>query len=251
MIKKIRKKVIGLIPCRLNSSRLRQKALLMIDGLPLIIHTLKRVQMCKELSEVIVCTDSIIIQKLVKKHKGKCILTKKNHKTGTDRIAEVSRKLKYDIVVDIQGDFPFVNPKNISKLINFHKTHKFEIVVPYSPMDEKDAKSKDIVKLAINQDNKVVYFSRSLIPFPFKKKPIYYSKHMSIISFDKKALEKFSSLKLGNIEKIEGIELMRAIENNMRVGSFIIRDDIFSVDVKKDYLRSIDLMPHDKIRKKY
>jgi len=170
MIKKIRKKVIGLIPCRLNSSRLRQKALLMIDGLPLIIHTLKRVQMCKELSEVIVCTDSIIIQKLVKKHKGKCILTKKNHKTGTDRIAEVSRKLKYDIVVDIQGDFPFVNPKNISKLINFHKTHKFEIVVPYSPMDEKDAKSKDIVKLAINQDNKVVYFSRSLIPFPFKKK---------------------------------------------------------------------------------
>ena len=74
---------------------------------------------------------------------------------------------------------------------------------------------------------------------------------MSIISFNKKSLEKFSSLKVGNIEKIEGIELMRAIENNMNIGSFLIKKDIFSVDVKKDYLRSIDLMPNDKIRKKY
>ena len=74
MKRKMKKKVIGLIPCRLNSSRLRQKALLLIDGLPLIIHTLKRVQLCKDLDDVIVCTDSKIIQKLVKKYGGKCVI---------------------------------------------------------------------------------------------------------------------------------------------------------------------------------
>ena len=104
----MKKKIIGLIPCRLESTRLPKKALLNIDGLPLIIHTLKRVQMCKELSDIIVCTDSEIIKNLVNKHNGKSLLTKKNHKTGTDRIAEISKQLSYDIAIDIQGDFPFV-----------------------------------------------------------------------------------------------------------------------------------------------
>ncbi len=251
MKRNTKKKVIGLIPCRLNSTRLRQKALLLIDGLPLIIHTLKRVQLCKDLDDVIVCTDSKIIQKLVRKHGGKSVITKKNHNTGTDRIAEVSKKIRYDIAIDIQGDFPFVDPNNISKLVKFHKKNNFDIVVPHSPMLEEDSKSKDIVKLVVDENNKILYFSRSQAPFPFKKKPNYYLKHMSIISFNKKSLENFSKLEPGKIELIEGIELMRAIENNFNLGSFLIKKDIFSVDVKTDYLKSIALMPNDPIRKKY
>jgi len=251
MRRNIKKKIIGLIPCRLNSTRLKQKALLFIDGLPLIIHTLKRVQLCKDLDDVIVCTDSKIIQRLVRKHGGKCVITKKKHNTGTDRIAEVSKKIRYDIAIDIQGDFPFVDPNNISKLVKFHKKNNFDIVVPHSPMYEDDAKSKDIVKLVVDENNKIVYFSRSQVPFAFKKKPNFYLKHMSIISFSKKSLEKFSSLKPGKIELIEGIELMRAIENNFNLGSFLIKKDIFSVDVKTDYLKSITLMPNDPVRKKY
>ena len=245
------KKIIGLIPCRLKSTRLEQNALLNIDGLPLIIHTLKRVQLCKDLDDVIVCTDSEKIKSIVKKFGGKCLITKSNHKTGTDRIAEISKRIKYDVVIDIQGDFPFVDPKNISKLIKFHLSHNFDIVVPYSPMTEKDAKLRDVVKLVANKNNRVLFFSRSIIPNPFKFKPKFYLKHMSIISFNKKALEFFSSLKDGKIEKSEGIELMRALENNMKIGTFKINKDIFSVDVKKDYLKSKKLMPFDEIRKKY
>ena len=245
------KKIIGLIPCRLKSTRLEQKALLDIDGLPLIIHTLKRVQLCKKLSEVIVCTDSKKIKKLVLRHGGKCFMTKSSHKTGTDRIAEISKKINYDIAIDIQGDFPFVNPLNISKLIDFHMSHNFDIVVPSSPINVKDAKLKDVVKLVANNKNRVIYFSRSIIPNPFKKKLNFFLKHMSIISFNKKALEFFSGLKEGQIEQYEGIELMRALENNMKIGTFKINKDIFSVDVKKDYLKSKKLMPFDKIRKKY
>ena len=245
------KKIIGLIPCRLKSTRLAEKGLLNIDGLPLIIHTLKRVQLCKDLHDVIVCTDSEKIKNLVKKFGGKCLITKSTHKTGTDRIAEISKRIKYDVAIDIQGDFPFVDPKNISRLIKFHLSHNFDIVVPSSPITEKDAKLKDVVKLVANKNNRILYFSRSIIPNPFKFKPKFYLKHMSIISFNKKALELFSSLKNGKIEKIEGIELMRALENNMKIGTFKINKDIFSVDIKKDYLKSKKLMPFDKIRKKY
>ena len=105
--------------------------------------------MCKELFDVIVCTDSEIIKNLVNKYNGKSLLTKKNHKTGTDRIAEISKKINYDIAIDIQGDFPFVDPKNISKLIKFHLKNKFDIVVPFSPINYKDAKSKDVVVVSV------------------------------------------------------------------------------------------------------
>ena len=82
------------------------------------------------------------IKKLVEKHGGKSLLTKNSHQTGTDRIAEISRKLNYDIAIDIQGDFPFVDPKNIKKLIEFHISNNFEVVVPFSPISEKEALEK-------------------------------------------------------------------------------------------------------------
>lgn len=247
----MKKKIIGLIPCRLNSSRLHQKALLKIDKLPLIIHTLKRVQLCKNLSDVIVCTDSIKIKKLVEAYSGKAILTKSSHKTGTDRICEVSKKINYDIAIDIQGDFPFVDPKNITKLIKFHLKHKFDVVVPYSPINKREALEKNVVKLINDENQRVVYFSRSIIPCPFKKSPRYYKKHMSIISFNKNILDKFSNYKIEKLENSEGVELMRCIENDISVGTFKINKDIFSVDIKKDYLKSKKLMPFDPLRKKY
>mgnify|MGYP001305757176 CR=1 FL=1 len=164
---------------------------------------------------------------------------------------EINKDIKYDIAIDIQGDFPFVDPSNISKLIKFHLSNNFDIVVPSSPINKKDAGLRDVVKLVANNKNRVLYFSRSIIPNPFKSRPKFYLKHMSIISFNKKSLEFFSNLKEGQIERSEGIELMRALENNMKIGTFKINKDIFAVDVKKDYLKSKKLMPFDKIRKKY
>ena len=241
-------KVVGLIPCRLNSSRLPKKALLDIDGLPLIVHTFKRAKLSKKLDRVIVCTDSLEIKK-VEEYDGEAILTSRYHKTGTDRIAEVASKINYQTIIDIQGDFPMLDPKNIDRLVTFHEKNNFDIVVPASPLTE--AYSKDVVKLIVNKFNKVLYFTRSLAPFSYYKKPRFYLKHMSIISFNKKTLIKFSKLKQSYYEKIEGVELLRAIENNVNVGSFKINKDIFSVDIKKDYLKAISLMPLDPIIKKY
>ena len=123
--------ILGLIPSRLNSSRLKEKPLLEIDGLPIIIHTLKRALLSKKLDKVIVCTDHKKIFDEVKKHGGEAMITSSKHKNGTERIAEVSKKFKSKLVVDIQGDEPLIDPSDIDKVIDFHlKNTNFDIVVP-------------------------------------------------------------------------------------------------------------------------
>lgn len=243
--------ILGLIPSRLNSTRLRNKPLLNIDGLPIIVHTLKRALLSKKLDQVIVCTDSKKIVDVVKKYGGKALLTSKKHQNGTERIAEVSKKFKAKLVVDIQGDEPLVDPKDIDKVVDFHKNHQnFDIVVP-SMISKTNPKSKHLVKVIFNKSGKILYFSRALIPFNFKNNKAIYYKDLSIVSFLPKALKKFAHSKMGYLEKIEGIELLRALEINLNLGTFISKGTSFSVDVNDDLLKAIDIMPNNPIRKKY
>ena len=107
-------RVIGLIPSRFGSTRLPGKALLMIDGLPLVVHTMKRAQLAESLDEVYVCTDSEKIADVVVKHGGKYIITRTDHINGTERIAEAAENLKADFFVDVQGDEPLLNPNHIN-----------------------------------------------------------------------------------------------------------------------------------------
>ena len=113
--------ILGLIPSRLNSKRLNKKPLLIIDGLPIIVHTFKRALMSKKLDDVVVCCDDEKIRDVVIKNGGKAVLTSKKHKNGTERIFEYAKKIKPKFVVDIQGDEPFVDPKDIDRVIDFHK----------------------------------------------------------------------------------------------------------------------------------
>ena len=244
------KNITGLIPSRLGSTRLLKKALLKIDGLPMVIHTAKRAQLSKKLTKVIVCTDSNLIGKECDKHNVEWIITSKRNKNGTERIAEVAKKLKSDLIIDIQGDEPFIDPSHIDNLILFHKKNKnFDIVVPY--LKAKYSDNKNIVKIISNKKNKILYFSRSLIPFDFKGSKPFLKKHLSIISFKPNSLIKFKNLKPTKLEKIESIELMRALENDMNLGTFEMKGSSFAIDVKEDFLKALVLMPKDKIRKKY
>ena len=164
--------IIGLIPSRLKSKRLKRKPLLEIENLPIIVHTFKRAKLSKKIDKLIVCTDSKEIQNVVKSHGGECVITSKKHKNGTERINEVAKKLKAKLIVDIQGDEPLLDPKHIDKVINFHlqKPH-FDIVLP--TLKFKDPDQKNIVKVVSDTKNNVLYLSRSIIPYPFKKKTKY------------------------------------------------------------------------------
>jgi 3-deoxy-manno-octulosonate cytidylyltransferase (CMP-KDO synthetase) len=229
---------------------LARKPLLEIDGLPMVIHILKRAQLAKKLNRVIVCTDSDEIADVVKSYKGEVIKTRSNHINGTERIAEVARKIKCDQVVDIQCDDIFVDPSHIDRLVNFHKKNRiFDIIIPYSKLIKKTDQS--IVKIVSNKFNKVLYMSRENIPFSYINKKIVYQKHLDIISFKKKALIEFSNLPKSYNESFEGIELLRALDNNYNLGTFPINTDCFSVNTRDDYITAIKKMKICKIKKKY
>ena len=250
MNQKSKIKSVGLIPVRLNSNRLFRKAILEIDNMPMVIHTYKRAMLSKKLSEVYICTDSNEIIAICKKHKCKFIKTGKAN-TGTDRISKAMNNLKknYDLYIDIQGDEPLVDPKHIDKVIDWHtKNLSYDIVVP--SLKSKNIDTPHIVKI-VKSKKKVLYFSRSLVPNPFKKNNKFYYKHLSVISFKPDCLKKFKTLPESPLEKIEGIELMRALENNMLIGTFNLEGASFSVDTKDDFLKAIKFMNIDKIRHKY
>ncbi len=243
--------ILGLIPSRLNSKRLKKKPLLNIDGLPIIVHTFKRAMLSKKLDRVIVCCDDKKIFDIVKKYGGEAMMTSKKHKNGTERIFEIAKKFKPKYVVDVQGDEPFVNPKDIDRVIDFHKKKSvFDIVVP-SMLAKHNASSRNLVKVVFSDNGKILYFSRALVPYDYLDIKNNYYRDLSIVSFKYDALKKYNSFKEGKIEKIEGIELIRAIENNLNLGTFKATNSGFAVDVNQDLMRAIDLMPTDKIRKLY
>ena len=242
--------ILGLIPARLNSQRLPGKPLIKIDGIPLIIHVLKRSLLCKKLDKVIVCADDRSIIEEVKKFGGEAILTSKKHKNGTERICEVAKKYDANLIIDIQCDEVFLNPEHVDKLIDFHKKNKqFDIVIPHSEISTYN--NKNIVKMIDNESGKIIYLSRADIPFYFRQKKKFLKKHLDFISFKKNILFNYCKLQKSKNEKIEGIELLRAIDNDFKLGTIKINTDVFSINTKLDLKKAKSIMKRCKIRKKY
>lgn len=242
--------IVGLIPVRLESSRLPNKALVDIAALPMITHVVRRSMMSKLLDRVIVCTDSPLICNVCIENNFEVILTKNSHTNGTERIAEAARtlKLKQDaIVIDIQGDEPLLDPKMIDNVVRFTQKNTFDIVVPYLQVVE--ANSKNRVKLVVS-GNRVIYMSRSVVPFNYLKNTTF-CKHLSIIGFKYEALLKFANSPPLKLEEIEGIELLRAIELGLNVGTFKENGDSLAVDTKEDLEKVQQLILRDKIFLKY
>ncbi len=245
-------KVLGLIPSRLKSRRLPFKALLPINNMPLIVHTYKRAIMSKLVDDVIICCDDKKILNAAKKYKASAILTSTHHSNGTERIYEgyLKVKKKYDFIVDIYGDEPLLSPIHIDKVVDFHlKNMDADIILPYLKI--KNINNTNIVKLITNKKRELMYLSRANVPFEFREKSKFIKKHLSIISFKPEALEKFSRQSRTPIEKIEDIELMRALEIGLKIKTLELKGDSFSVDVAEDYQKAKNKMKSDKYFKFY
>lgn len=246
------KNILGLIPIRYNSKRLHAKALLYIDNLPMVVHVYRRAKMSKLLSDVIVCCENKKIYEVLKRYNCKSIFTSKKHKNGTERIAEGYKKIKknYNLIVDIQGDEPLINPKQIDNVINFHLNNlKCDIVVP--SLNTPVSEDENVIKIAKDKNLNVLYFSRSKIPYGFRKKNKFLDKHLSIISFKPEALLKFAKSKQTKLEKFEGIELLRALEIGLKIKSPTLSGDSFAVEVKRDYIKAKNYIRKDKFYKFY
>ena len=247
-------KVLGLIPTRIGSTRLPSKPLLEINNIPLIIHTYRRALLSKSIDDLYICCDDIKIAKIAKKFGAKYIITSKNHQNGTERITEGFLSLKnnsiYDFVLDIQGDEPLINPLHIKKIIQFHKKNsKYDIILP--TLKIKVAENTNLVKVVKNKKDEVMYLSRAKIPLEFKLSSNYFLKHLSIISFKPQSLIKFSENKKTYLEKIEDIELLRALEIGLKIKTIKLIGDSFSIDVQQDYLNAIKKFKTDKYLKLY
>ena len=247
-----KKKFIGLIPVRLKSNRLPQKPLLDLFGLPMFVHVYKRAKFSKLLDDLIVCCDDLKIMKIAKKYDVKCVMTKQIHKNGTERIAEAYEKLgkKYDLIVDIQGDEPLLNPNHIDKVIQYHLLNfSADIILPCLKIKKHDKPS--LVKVVKDSKGYVLYLSRSDIPYKYLNQKSFLLKHLSIISFKPISLQKFSNSKKTNLESIENIELLRALEINLKIKSFNLKGDSFSVDTNIDYKNAKKQLKKDRLLKIY
>ncbi len=252
----IHNKLTILIPCRLNSRRLPGKALLKIGDNPLIglvyKNTLESSKSLPITPSIFVCTDSDEIINYLNSQNIPYFKTSSNPKNGTERIAEALTKnnIHSEYIIDVQGDEPFINSE-ILNLVYKNLTRNFDnplesngIILPHQIIPKEHADNISIVKMAIDSNSKVRYLSRSLIPFDHsddqsKKGRVKYMKHLSVIGFTNKALEKYSILGQTYLESIEDIELLRALENDIPILSPRSYSETFSIDTELDYLKAI------------
>ncbi len=251
---KSKNKILALIPTRLNSRRLPAKSLLPINNLPLVMHVYKRTLLSKKIRDAYICCDDTKIQKAVKKLGAKVIMTSKHHHNGTERICEAFKKVKnnsdYNFVIDVQGDEPLISPNHIDKVIQFHeKNLDADIILP--SLKVKPTNNTNLVKIVSNSKNEVMYISRANIPYEFKNKVKKLKKHLSIISFKPKALLQYGKSKVSSIEKIEDIELLRALDLGLKIKNLDLKGDSFSVDVFEDYAKAQIKIKKDKYFKFY
>ena len=219
----------------------------------MFVHVYKRAKLSPLLDDVIVCCDDEKILKEAKNYNVKCILTSKKHRNGTERIYEgyLKNRKKYDFIIDIQGDEPLLNPRHIDQVIKFHIKNANEDIILPSLKIKSSKDNKSIVKIVKNNKDQVIYLSRSTVPFYFKKKHFFLEKHLSIISFKPDSLRTYIKNDISYLEQIEGIELLRALEIGLKIKSFNLLGDSFSVDVKPDYLLAKKKIKTDKYYKIY
>ena len=230
-MKKLR--IIAIIPARLESSRLPGKALLVICGLPMIVHVFKRCEFAESLDEVFVATDNDKIRQVVEQYGGKVIMTSSHHDNGTERIAEAVNSIDADIVVNVQGDEVLVNPTHIDAAVNaLIKDQNVNVAILVNEFSKRNSPSD--IKTVLDEENNVMYMSRSDIPSDARTNNPPMLKAYHILPFRKEFLLKYASWGKGYLEQIEYHEHLRILEKGYNIRAVRVDSDAVSVDTEKD-----------------
>ncbi len=208
------KKVIGVIPARYNSTRLVGKMLLPIAGTPMIQRVYEQVIQARYLHSVWVATDDERIKNLVQSFGGNVIMTSADHVCGTDRVAEAVRNMAVDIVVNIQGDQPFIDPHMIDELTEIMlQRPKVNMATLAKKMQKEDMRFPSVVKTVFDKNGRALFFSRALIPYPFRREKLVVYEHIGLYAYQMDFLQMIAALPLGNLEQVESLEQLRVLEN--------------------------------------
>lgn len=234
--------VIGVIPARFQSIRLEGKPLALIGGRPMIQHVYERAAKSSLLTDLLVATDDARIFDAVIGFGGKAVMTSPDHRSGTDRVAEATASLAADVVVNIQGDEPFISPRVIDQLVEpFQSESGVEMSTLMRPIDnDRDRQDQNVVKVVVDQAGFALYFSRSLIPFPRNASadaPAF--EHIGLYAYTKAFLAEYSRMAPTKVEHIEGLEQLRVLENGRRIRVVETHDHLgLSVDTPEDLARA-------------
>ena len=230
-------KIIGVIPARYGSTRFPGKALADIGGKPMIQRVWESASKSKLINELYTATDDKRIFDAVGKFWGKAVITSAKHKSGSDRIGEVVKNIKCDIVVNIQGDEPFINPLNIDKAIKpLMQDSKIMVSTLCTKIKNKEEiDNPNVVKVVTDKNGFALYFSRHAVPFNRDNaKGVTYYKHIGLYVYRKEYLMKFIKMKPSKLELAEKLEQLRILEDGERIKVVVTNIDSVTVDTKED-----------------
>jgi 3-deoxy-manno-octulosonate cytidylyltransferase (CMP-KDO synthetase) len=234
--------VLAVIPARHASSRFPGKPLAPIAGRPMIQHVVERVRQAQLLSGVVVATDEAGIKNAVEAFGGEAILTRADHRTGTDRVAEVAAHREAEIYLNVQGDEPLIDPGTIDSLVAaLLEDDSVQIAGPCVAITQaNDIMDPNITKVVRDFDSNALYFSRAPIPWVRDRDESIAArhwKHIGLYAFRRDALIEFPTLPPGDLERLEQLEQLRWLENGYRIRIVETEYDAISVDVPADIER--------------
>lgn len=227
-------KIIAMIPARYSASRFPGKLMQDLGGKPVIVRTYESALKTNLFNEVYVVTDSDIIFSEIEKIGGKVLMSKKEHECGSDRIAEAVEDIDVDIVVNVQGDEPFIDGVSLRRLIDVFKNDTVKEIdlasLKVEIIKKEDVENSNNVKVITNQNDFAIYFSRSVIPFwRDKEVNVKYYKHIGVYAFRKSALTAFYNTPITPLEAAEKIEAIRYLEVGKKIK--MIETDKLSIGI--------------------
>jgi len=232
-------KIIAVIPARYASTRFPAKLMQDLGGKTVIRRTYEAALATQLFDDVFVVTDSDLIYDEIIKHSGKAIMSTKQHESGSDRIAEAVENMRVDIVVNVQGDEPFINKEALENLVNVFKQDTDKKVdlasVMFEIKDPQEISNPNNVKVITDQNGFALYFSRSVIPFPREADVgVRYMKHIGIYAFRKEALLDFYNLPMLSLEASEKLEQLRYLEYGKRIKMIETDKGSIGIDTPED-----------------
>lgn len=232
-------KTVAVIPARLASTRLPRKMLREIQGKPLVVWVYDAVRASALPDDVIVATDSEEIVAACKRHSCNVRMTSGRHRSGTERVHEISQSIAADAYMNVQGDEPMIRVEHIQALVELMKNSEIQVGTLKTPAAPEDIASPNAVKVVSDGNGRALYFSRSTIPHDRDGSGPKYFKHLGIYAYRKAALDRFVKLPESSLERAERLEQLRFLENGIPIYVAETPFDSIGVDTEEDLGRVI------------
>jgi len=235
-------KAIAVIPARLASTRLPRKALREIAGKPMIGVVYEAVRSSPLLADVIIATDSEEIIQVCRARGWKAEITSSSHRSGTERVHEISCRVASDVYINVQGDEPLTRPEHIATLLQVMENPAAQVGTLMTPAAEVDIPNPNAVKVVSDLSGRALYFSRATIPYDRDAARPAYFKHLGLYAYRKNSLDRFVTLPESALEKTERLEQLRFLENGIPIYVGQTPHDSVGVDTEEDLQRVIELL---------